>query len=531
MDSLLHVFDPYRTSRNGKFPSSDDPKLLEAISIASSLSQELKGLLQTSDRNLQELYRYSEACMSLTLPSPVRNLPNEIMGQIFQLYCGNWAYLEFPDPDDYRPVVMIAAVKLGQVCFRWRVITHSMTSLLSTIRIHFCDRATALTPKELSVVASTLKMFPHSNAVTISLTGGYCLEDAPGSVTHLSSTLSEFSPQISGIETDDLFYFLVQPACNFDALRSLTLGFLPSRSDYASFDLSDALPNLQVLHIQGNSPQLRLKWQFIKHLTLQECTPSYILSTVALCSELESLGLQSCWHLDVEGPIPPITTLRYVRSLTQGGSTSDVLDIVLGAILMPSLTKCSFDSTRFTFPKVSASLPTVIRSVTKLFLFCDGVSSLEDLQALLKTCVNLETIALQVNHSHDQDGSMSFPGELFWWPSAPSLRDVSLRFSNVQFDEASFVGMVASRWNSEKGRKIDSVSLNIRGVKHDFTDRGWKELRQMQQEGLRVHVDSHRGCVRTRFEERQRLDLDLGLSSGLLPLLGSGNHTGISRPL
>jgi len=211
--------------------------------------------------------------------------------------------------------------------------------------------------------------------------------------------------------------------------------------------------------------------------------------------------------------------LQHIKRFKFRACNTDFLQFIHSSISMQSLQEGYFELDNvLNSPFQAASFASnpfgSAQSMTKLKLMCYSPLSYPDIRRLFAACSMLETVVVKTltydaGWVEPEDTSDTL-FHLFHFPALPNLRHLELALEPFEsFEEAEFLHVVHSRWYSTE-RKLESVILKVGYTRRErgawsFTNdiEMWLFLRDMQQEGLKVHVEDGYGCVRTRVEETE----------------------------
>lgn len=511
-EQLLQLFDPYHRSREDTLPDSTDPDLLLALSISEETRDRYKLEIQRLQRVQLFMEKYARACRIITTSTPIRRLPNEILGVIFSLYCherGNNISIWLDD--DGKEFARVDAFTLASVCSHWNHLVRSLPCLVSAIGLDI-ENLSRMMPEASwgDIISKMFELSAPSEVLSVEILERWGRERNEKDMAILSQVFNCMEPSLARITHLEMIgapLLLLQPPGSFLSLSSLVLDSLADVEGFSSLDLAQSAPNIRALRIYDEPIQLNLQWNNIRELEFLDSMPQFALRIITRCNLLESLYLRNCIGLDsepeIDPPPPGPIDLRHLQSFKLYSCDSDYISYILPFLKMPALIHCDFhyfgaDS----HPALIALIQESRRSITSLFITCDFSSQLEQIKATLSECPNLETVILKGMPSEESDAPRSVVEasieilRLFRWPTLPRLRKLGFSFEESEMHESSLISMIQSRRETEVDVKLEELLLEdskkcSSGRKQWLlSEEAHTALRTMQKEGLRFDLEA-----------------------------------------
>jgi len=439
--------------------------------------------------------------------SLIQGLPDELLAEIFIRYCHGLNVIKVLSSGP--PSVRLVGLELASVCMRWRAVYYSLPSLQSGVYVD-CNKATRiLSEAEIATVARVLDLSHPLESVELILNSQATqTADYIGALSNqLSKHLQPSLHRVRHLTLHFAFPFLIQPPGTFSSLHSLVLvsvsaiGFVMT-AVRPPIDLTLSAPNLQSLQVGDHFSSVRVNWKNIRHLSLIECNSEYILTTIAECSQLDSLKLDGCYS---DNTLPAttrdilnISTLRHLE-VKRAYSTPhyNFLACINRCVTMPSLTHCQFHYRNpLHHPPGAYSMSQFMRhaqgSIKHVTLGCRIQLPADEVKAVFSTCLQVETVTLGAVMPVDNSKALG----LLHWPALPLLKTLHLAISLTDTNQMAVVSMMKSRWEAEEGRKLETLFMNRYtniGKSHPIRKKEWNEdtrtaLKAMQKEGLKVFI-------------------------------------------
>lgn len=531
----LQTFDPFTCSREQNFPPVLDPGLLRIVSSTTEdfelCKAEIAQLKERRTRLKEEQTirtQYLDACLCLTRPSPIRTLPLEILSQIFEHCCPS-------------PVLIcsdgscrIEAMMLARVCSRWRFLVLSSPALFSNLSFILDSGDSDWAINKVTEFTPIILGRSESGCISLNIEA-YRWSDHRDWATIISFVEQCLAPHAARMSHINIPAFLLPLSQQFTILESLVLDFdeapedptfsipeLP-RAD-SPIDLRTLAPDLWSLEISGcQDALLTANWESLRSITFTDCTPQYIMQTIPLCKGLTSICFQNQRSRKASSmsSLPDnqeVTVLRHLTTLTLDSCDTPFTLSTLQFLALPSLKAVNISQQEGCY--ALSMLTRLDYSITS-FKLALAPSLSHTMSRVVKYLPSLTTLSLVLrpypNNPHcrgkeglDVEGMYALFAHLHE-PNLPALRtldlDLEIKYDTKDFDASKFVTMVQSRWYTESGtRTLESVSLRVTTCQERsgpiFDEAFWTPLKEMQQEGLRIHVDDSLGCVRTRVEAK-----------------------------
>ncbi|KIK53321.1 hypothetical protein GYMLUDRAFT_49340 [Collybiopsis luxurians FD-317 M1] len=453
-----------------------------------------------------------------SLLSPVRRVPNEILGVIFEYACNQNLIQEFPwSLDDNPPpteltspaISFLPALSISSTCSRWHSIAKS-SNLWSNLRLEVTTKFPGLLDPTMNII----QMF----------------------LTRSAERLLDIHLTISGDPQNHIspvFDLLLQHSVRWKVFKfqGWNSAVRPCMiSKHLEYDPTRDFPNLEILEIANvcpeeldvfrNAPKLRkLRHWFMMpaHLPLAQLTHITCYAAFGglddlfdFCPNVVSLELSSLQRSPGHSfqSVTPKTSYR-VTSLTlldDCVKTDRTLDLALLNLTLPALKelrverKLSWQGHNARWPKdiFFSFLSRSSCKLTKLTISSIGISDTDLIPALqlLSSLVSLEINDYEASPNISPITSRFIRSLEFSGSNStliPKLRCLSLDYSGYGFDDLGFISMVSSRWLLDpRYAKMVGVEC-LRSVEMRFRQREvngalYKPLQLLDKMGLRVTV-------------------------------------------
>lgn len=282
----------------------------------------IKQILERLQKRRDELH--AEACAHQAFLSPIRRLPDEILGEVFRAYCYSGSH-DMP-------------LFLGTICHRWRVLSLSMPDLWSRIVIKY-----PVSPTKYAMTACFLE---RSQEVPLNMT----IENQFGGYNEIWSNTLEIV-RFSCERWSKLELCLHSRSNDWSCLKSKfpTLQILTMRQPIGLKipELFEVAPTLHSVHLFSwkYAKDLRLPWHQLTVFSYiaEGSNPSYVWSLedglyiLGACPQLVSctFGGLGLWGTP-ESQIPHVHHERLEYLQIQIHSIGD-LSIVFESLTLPSL--------------------------------------------------------------------------------------------------------------------------------------------------------------------------------------------------
>ena len=519
----IQSFNPFYCAHasEDEISTPTDPVFLQAFKSAANdyktcheeieiLSHALKQL----KRQKRDLKQYILACESLTRPSPIRNLPTELLRHILDYLCQDLIYVS-------RNGIRGAwCLTIGLVCWKWHSLLQSCPSLFADLCITIDpnyqtndEEITKFVRRSLDVSGSrllSLKILRSSDPNEYHK--GYPPLILDRMESNLTKCLARSFPRVRHLDilTSPL---LRQRSDTFTALRTLVLD-----STAFSFDDSNkflSLPysaaHIQHLILRSELGHFTIRASQITHLSLDDCRPSFVLFALRYCNRIESLVLGKYNELVAWGSYAPKDPLilQNLTHLEVHQSAEHFLDNTLQYFRAPELDSLSIQYERYYpsnfMPQISNLLSHSKRSLKSLELICGTATSCNAIISIATTHRTIQhlviatlprEVPIPTKHVSRYD-DVEFPvlplHELLQhihWPELPDLRSMEMDFreGDVGGFDRELIDMVESRWRlPTESRTLESVVLRVKPERM-CSDASLKALYSMQEEGLRVFI-------------------------------------------
>ncbi|KAF9059695.1 hypothetical protein BDP27DRAFT_454480 [Rhodocollybia butyracea] len=437
------------------------------------------------------------------LLSPMRKMPNEILFRILRQVCEenviqHGLYQRWDGKDDVltsSATTYLPAVAVSSVCSRWRELTRASPSFWAnmTVEIHSLDGDM----DELSfMVTRYLERSEEFPFLKLFLQHAHRWESFACWADH------------------SLSFYRMLSQLRFPSLLELDIRHFAD-PDSNALDIFEHAPRLRILATTDAPPS---KTPFNQLETLHFCkslrvaSPTELANTLRNCPFLKKLLL--LFDVEVQDPMAQgmwknITWLNMMEPFEQH------LNMVFLSFSFPSLTELivesEFHETTWPVESFGSFVTTSSCMITAFTLRGISISDL-DLIAALRVMPSISY--LKIDDINDIDSaqrtitshlisSLRHQSTSFLLaPKLHSLHLISVRKSKVPFDDATFIGMVESRW-FKPGSDLSAAMFSmgkacIRSVVLTFS---WREvdaevyqpLRNLDAEGLRVVVAGTNG--------------------------------------
>ncbi|KAJ7189150.1 hypothetical protein C8R46DRAFT_1244697 [Mycena filopes] len=309
----------------------------------------VRAALETLSAEKSSLESYREECLSVF--SPVRRLPTELLAQIFDLCAPSTASLvtSADDPaDELERVARKYLLDLSQVCSRWHEVAMNTPRLWSTVALDTCrwDACSASTETLLSLVGLGLNR-SGEHPLTLSL----AVADDPvqSQILELVAkhSLRWIHLDLWGIP--EAFRFLAAAKGNMPLLRGLWLTSSADEDVPYAADIFEIAPRLREVSLFGWPSILpRLPWALLTKLVYDNRESNHF--TLAM---LPKLSPDAASHISLDSSIlvlpldlPPITAhvFSFTLDFTSGhhDSVNGLLNIFLERLTLHRLRRLDF---------------------------------------------------------------------------------------------------------------------------------------------------------------------------------------------
>ncbi|KAF9011180.1 hypothetical protein BDQ17DRAFT_1345649 [Cyathus striatus] len=373
--------------------------------------------------------RISNICaFQRSLLSPVRRLPDELLGEIFTH--GHEAIWD-----------------LQQVCTRWRRVVRSIPSLW---------RRFEMTVRKINIATVNLRVqwcLKFSGMASLSIEFPWP-DPGSGFPPGIHADIANHADRWASITfSEDVFSEAMENTSMGDIIKQRGLSKLHKLSIYAkkvpfSYDIFQAAPALEEVNLHNllTLPGVsKLPWAGIRRLVVEECDlflsgdGDNTISALCAMSSLEELTWrENCTSKSI--PETQVITLPLLRTFTiQDPFGEDAGARIWHMFRMPSLTNLQFTLDKRDFDHFLFMTRTSACAVTKLLL--DGCSTNFILDAI-EEFSNVEELSLMgMNETQDvlpmliwdpmnHSSSNSEPAKLL-----PSLRVLKLVFYDLSFED------------------------------------------------------------------------------------------------
>ncbi|KAF9060528.1 hypothetical protein BDP27DRAFT_1407069 [Rhodocollybia butyracea] len=468
-------------------------------------AEEVRNLLALADKDFEdhvsEMARLEkQRAKLLSLISPMRKLPNEVLLCLFQhvceenlLQCYPWPFRQKPPTEITSPVITyLPSMAISSVCSRWRELALSSPSLWANLVV---ETHTLESETSVGFADTVIRYLERSDGLPLRLKLAIC---GSANATEISSLIH-----------------LAQHAWRWKTLKyrghySLTGYGMPSEVRFpllAELDITDSKElghfedclRLRALSTWAVRPIPRVFYGTLEHLDFYGQSLNNVVEALRSCSRLKSLQSRHLQASKDELEQGVLGTWPNIVSLTADRASCRIM---FSSLNFPSLNNLVVEGDQISWPS-DAFLSFVSRSSCMITAFTLRDIFLEVLPALLHLEVDLVdpypppenpiTPYFIANLIHDQSTSSI----------VPELDSLHLKYNSTDtFEDATFIHMVQSRWHkpgSDLSAGIMAMGRScIRSVVLKFLSREvdayvYRPLRILDAEGLRVVVAGTNG--------------------------------------
>ncbi|KAF8827624.1 hypothetical protein HHX47_DHR4000453 [Lentinula edodes] len=447
-----------------------------------------------------------------SLLSPIRKLPNEILGIIFDSACNQ--NLLCDSEDKYSAIRVLPALAISAVSFRWRHLALSSSRLWSTLNLKFSVVTIA------AEFMLKLKLY---------------LERSGNSPLFLDVKIKGFPDDNSSLPVMDLLvqhskrwktftvngqwlltscYALLHPRQHFPILTALSTDGDFHQEELDIFEDSPQLCSVRTTVL----PPSRLPSHQLTHVEIAvpssedligQLDRSPNLTTMVLLGQKQSFSVQDLGRLS--------RTMPMVRSLVlQVQLSNNLLQTVFSCLTCPRLSELSISSAYHHYDNSAISVIPWPKHLFKSFMLkvSSGLTTFTirdisisdlDLIAALEFMSSLRSLAIHDLRLRKENSpittrliqSLHLRGNQrssFRSPLVPRLHDLAVEFGGTDFDDTIFVSMVASRWLPDRdysaGVDVDRLgSVVLKFFRREVNKEVYQPLQDLEVMGLRVVVD------------------------------------------
>ncbi|KAF8874438.1 hypothetical protein BD779DRAFT_1566804 [Infundibulicybe gibba] len=392
--------------------------------------------------------------------SPLRRFPPELLAEIFTAVVSGGVGPLHPEYEPYFP-----AIVLTRICSLWRKVALDSLHLWTKVGIDLIFKPEPL----LSWLKQYMVWSKHAPLhLTVECWG---LEEVPETRNGVLNIITPHAHRWEHVDFSpaewDFQFELAPIRGHLDSLKSLRLSFSYSEPERRILDVYEHAPYLTTLILEGASSLelVKLPWRQIKACQCDEFTTA--LHAIQFAENLLSCHL----YMDIFASIPPTqdvlaqvcnTNLK-ILEVARGTIHGDSLCLFFSSLTLPSLrilkiqpqaelVSSDFWLGFFSFFHRSCRLLTTLKLRGLPFPFAEFTQILELVPQLVSLDIGCDYIYERDNGEFDNEFmdhlNANYPGCL-----VPCLTSLSIHGQAV-FDEASVVGMVASR------RRISSSNMN-----------------------------------------------------------------------
>lgn len=436
-----------------------------------------------------------------SLCSPIRKLPNEILGSIFEAQSSQPNLLQEhpwclqsqqPQTTVSSPISFLPALSASAVCTRWREAALSTPSLWSRLKLEITSCAKS--PKQSNAFTDLLDLYLQRSKscpldIDLCVYGDHAENEKILVVSLLLQQAQRWKTfQYSGDCTIDSF---IGRGIEFSILEKIVLDvFDPDGEDLFIFEKAPMLRELQTDNL--TSILSGFLWdQLIQLYTIDEHNP--LDRIINLFPNLIGFTIWECKNYHNTSLLTASSTFKRLRSLCikVQNSNADVglLEHIFSSVTFPSLMELEIGSEGRAYDRAwpkdafkgCLTRSSCARNITKFSLRGIRISDL-DLISILYSFPSLQDLFISNQLVSEDDpltsrliSSLHSSGynELTKsrFPIVPRLHKLGLEFGGANFDDAAFISMVSSRWlpDLQYAAKIQVDCL--RAVKLKFLSR------------------------------------------------------------
>jgi hypothetical protein len=437
---------------------------------------------------VEDLQRRRSALLTYTqnhtaLIAPIRRLPPEILSDIF-VQCRDVRWL---DPVEYLllpPRLDKTPLLLGTICSRWRSISLSTPRLWASFSLN-------IRPKYLKAHVELAKIwFARSGTCPLSISLGCDV-----SVQHNMQRLM----QVFLLHCER--WYEVSLSLPLPVIRALSparhrlLKLQKLRIDLSAphvIDIFEHAPQLRSFYLPSAFPlpMIKVPWEQLQYCHIGgfvgEC-----LELLRLTPNLEECSVMPSWRfpqLDTHNPVQ----VSRLRTITIYGDPTHILD----KLVAPELHKIFITLPDIPWVATAQLMSLLLRcSLRTLFFFSAGDKfhpSGNDLIQFLRAsptllelhilgCASLAMnewfLALFAYSKHSDTLHL-----------VPMLHTMKVQYTPKWFGILEFTNAVRSRMVSDTLKRVEILCVRADGVSESFDSTTLSRLRQLQGDGLNVHV-------------------------------------------
>ncbi|KAJ4491426.1 hypothetical protein C8J55DRAFT_449966 [Lentinula edodes] len=447
-----------------------------------------------------------------SLLSPIRKLPNEILGIIFDFACNQ--NLLCDSEDKYSAIRVLPALAISAVSFRWRHLALSSSRLWSTLNLKFS--VAAITAEFMLKLKLYLERSGNSPLFLDVKIKGFPDDNSSLPVMDLlvqhSKRWKTFTVNGQWLLTS--CYALLHPRQHFPILTALSTDGDFHQEELDIFEDSPQLCSVRTTVL----PPSRLPSHQLTHVEITvpssedligQLDRSPNLTTMVLLGQKQSFSVQGLGRLS--------RTMPMVRSLVlQVQLSNNLLQTVFSCLTCPRLSELSISSAYHRYDNSAISVIPWPKHLFKSFMLkvSSGLTTFTirdisisdlDLIAALEFMPSLRSLAIHDSWLRKENSpittrliqSLHLRGNQrssFRSPLVPRLHDLAVEFGGADFDDTIFVGMVASRWLPDRdysaGVDVDRLgSVVLKFFRREVNKEAYQPLQDLEVMGLRVVVD------------------------------------------
>ncbi|KAE9408948.1 hypothetical protein BT96DRAFT_913629 [Gymnopus androsaceus JB14] len=453
------------------------------------------------------------------LLSPFQQLPNEILGLIFESACTDNLLQQYPWPTVRKwcgepptklslPVIAyLPALAISAVCTRWRFLALASPRIWSQIRVEIAPRGEVMSTTQ-SGFRSTLQLYLDRSAdspLLIGLQTPGALDADKSDLSALPLLLDHTSRWQTFSYTGDFDLGSCEGFCHhpsFPILEALNLRGCEALIQRADFDCFEHAPKLCAFstdYLKSHSPWTQLTTLDVRALDMD---------VLQQCRSLTVLKIQRIW------PTSELSNMTLVNletfTLFGFGDECDLEDM-FSRITLPSLGELIIypeDSpyTNDLIWPLNAFIAFILRSsCTLTTLSLSGVRILDlDFIATLHLLPSLTKLSFD-----DDFGRVTNPITSLFLSSltlhdtafergsiVPNLCSLSIQVEGTSFDDTAFIEMVLSRWLPDPSYAAtigvaSMMSMVLRFRKREVDEDVYRPLYELDKVGMRWGREVH----------------------------------------
>lgn len=507
-----HVPDKLQQLLLDLIPSSPVPELLRNLHLPSKTQvSEIQNTIAKGKQNIESvdamvlqmqsildqlhqgrsaIDRYVKEHQAIIM-SPIRRLPNELLGEIFAIYTDD-------NREDPRSPWL-----LTQVCAGWRDVAVATPEVWSTIDL----KLPASISNAYITMVTTWVARSRDHPLTFKISA--FREPDRGSYEPIAEIFAACSDRWKHVELDMHFKIDQLPNTEFSlsSLQSIAVSGLPAERNVYNFQRAHNLRCLR-LNYGLTMDSIKLKWDQLTEIHLYSIEASESLRILERCPNLAYVAFAGNMRFDdgARENLSPRVSLHSTITLVVSTRTYAIEDIsFIDHLILPNLRDLTLHAGQGLEAEISAKVTALVhRSKCTLdrLLFLD-VTRLERIEDCLQNIPSLTELVLRgycilgefdfkpftIKEGQGQ-ASVSVP-------ILPNLRVLRLqRFISDQFGFGSFLDMIESRWSAVGNPRADipvaclqKVQVTVH-LEENLATEVLERMKKLQAKGMDLSVQS-----------------------------------------